>query len=195
MSDKSSLSEDELMAAMKQLGEHGLPDSVPMLPDSAVELGGAHRIDVKEQASGISSDSQVATRSRLNSEPSGYILVMMPTSYSRKLAEAMLSDLYEDEPDAEMIQDTAEELANLLISNYVDGFADLLNQNIQHKAPETMQTPMNEIVVKTANKASSRYAFVYGVALVINDNHLPVYLYYIPEIEELVNIIQQQMNA
>jgi len=48
---------------------------------------------------------------------------------------------------------------------------------------------------KTANKASSRYAFVYEVALVINDNHLPVYLYYIPEIEELVNIIQQQMNA
>lgn len=117
--------------------------------ETATEISGVTFTPIDDISGQLADGDYVGTTAEFGGTPSGAVVVLYRESTAEQLAEAMLPM----EPDGDGITDMHEsalaELGNIIISGFIDGWANVLQTSVEHTPPEfedDMEMRMLELV-------------------------------------------------
>jgi chemotaxis protein CheC len=182
-----------LVNELARLGTNGVADNLGMLAgsDAEMEVTKTNFIDVRDIKTQADDGDRVGVRVRLQDEPHGHILVLFPEDSARKITGLMLSDMVDDMDgvSSEMARSAITELGNMMVSGFIDGWADVLGRSIDHATPQLVYAPAGEIVERTASLGDHSLALMFDSNIAVPSSDIDADIYALPDIEEFVKMI------
>jgi chemotaxis protein CheC len=182
-----------LVNELARLGTNGVADNLGMLAGSEAEMEvtKTNFIDVRDIKKQADDGDRVGVRVRLQDEPHGHILVLFPEDSAKKITGLMLADMVEDMDgvSSEMARSAITELGNMMVSGFIDGWADVLGRTIDHATPQLVYAPAGEIVERTAGLGDHSLALMFDSNISVPSSDIDADIYALPDIEEFVKMI------
>jgi chemotaxis protein CheC len=182
-----------LVNELARLGTNGVADNLGMLAgaDAEMEVTKTNFIDVRDIKSQADDGDRVGVRVRLQDEPHGHILVLFPEDSAKQITGLMLSDMVDDMGgvSSEMARSAITELGNMMVSGFIDGWADVLGRTIDHATPQLVYAPAGEILERTAGLGNHSLALMFDSNIDVPDSEIQADIYALPDIEEFVGMI------
>ncbi|MFB6304298.1 MAG: chemotaxis protein CheC [Haloferacaceae archaeon] len=129
---------------------------------------------------------RVGVTAELRGMPSGHLLVLFDEESAATVAERLGAGAVEDEFTA-MHRSAVEEVGNIMISGFIDGWANVLDTTIQHTPPEFVHDSGSDVVRPVAADLAARqdYAFVFDSRVETTDDAVTCTIYTLPDEAEL----------
>lgn len=187
-----------LVNELGRLGTNGVADNLGMLAgsDAEMEVTKTNFIDVRDIKDHTDDGDRVGVRVRLQDQPHGHILVLFPEDSAKKITGLMLSDMVEDMNgvSSEMARSAITELGNMMVSGFIDGWADVLGRSIDHATPQLVYAPAGEIIERTAELGDHSLALMFDSNISVPASDIDADIYALPDIGEFVQMINT-LNA
>ena len=178
---------------MAKVGTNGVADNMSKLTgeDSKMEVTKTNFIDVDDIKSQLDSGKRVGVRVRLLDEPHGHILILFPEASAKKITALMLRDVVDDmgNVSGKMARSAVEEMGNMMVSGFIDGWADVLGRAIDTAAPQLVYAPAGDIVVRTAGLGGDELALFFDSNLSVPSYQIEAEIYAFPDLEEFVEMV------
>lgn len=182
-----------LINELARLGTNGVADNLGMLAgeDAEMEVTKTNFVDVRDIKSQMTDGDRVGVRVRLQDQPHGHILVLFPEDSAKKITGLMLSDMVDnlDGVSSEMARSAITELGNMMVSGFIDGWADVLGQTIDHATPQLVYAPAGEILERTAGLGNNNLALMFDSNISVPSSDIAADIYALPDLEEFVEMI------
>ncbi|PSQ11438.1 chemotaxis protein CheC [Halobacteriales archaeon QS_5_70_15] len=154
--------------------------------DASVDIRRINFVSLDAIPNQVSTEPQVSVAFSFSGMPSGYLLILLDERSARALVGAAL-----DAPPAETFgafeRDTVQELANVMASGMLDGWANLLETRIDHSTPayahEMGAAAVDTLVVGLGGR--QEFAFVFDTQIRAVDTELDVDVFVIPDEADL----------
>jgi chemotaxis protein CheY-P-specific phosphatase CheC len=117
--------------------------------ETTTEISGVTFTPIDDISSQLSSGEYVGTTAEFEGTPSGAVVILYRESTAEDVAEAMLPAESTAEGMTEMHESALAELGNVMISGFIDGWANVLQNSVDHTPPEyetDMEIRMVELV-------------------------------------------------
>jgi chemotaxis protein CheC len=140
--------------------------------------------DVPKQ---VGTDTYVGTVVEFTGVPSGYLLVLFDEASAVTVAEALMPVGGDGEGLTDQHRAAIEELGNILTSGFVDGWANVLQQSVDHTPPELVHDMGRAIVDPLAAQLGQhqRHAFTVDSKLRTDDVAVECEIHALPDEEQL----------
>jgi chemotaxis protein CheC len=182
-----------LVNELARLGTNGVADNLGMLAgeDAEMEVTKTNFVDVRDIKSQAGDGDRVGVRVRLQDEPHGHILVLFPEDSAQRITGLMLADMVDDMGgvSSEMARSAITELGNMMVSGFIDGWADVLGQTIDHSTPQLVYAPAGEILERTAGLGNNSLALMFDSNISVPNSDIDADIYALPDLEEFVGMI------
>lgn len=182
-----------LVNELARLGTNGVADNLGMLAgeDAEMEVTKTNFVDIRDIKTHAETDERVGVRVRLQSDPHGHILVLFPESSAKKITGLMLEDMVEDmdRVSSEMARSAITELGNMMVSGFIDGWADVLGRSIDHSTPQLVYASEGEILERTAGLGNSTLALMFDSEISVPSSEIQADIYALPDLEEFVAML------
>ncbi|WIV67933.1 chemotaxis protein CheC [Natrialbaceae archaeon AArc-T1-2] len=182
-----------LINEMAKVGTNGVADNMGKLTgkDARMEVTTTNFIDVDDLGSQLEPGKRVGVRVRLLDPPHGHILVLFPEASAKKITALMLRDVTDDMSNVsgKMARSAVEEMGNMMASGFIDGWADVLGRAIDIAAPQLVYAPVDEIVVRTAERDGDDLALFFDSDLTVPSYQIEAEIYAFPDLEAFVEMI------
>ncbi|WP_049923774.1 chemotaxis protein CheC [Halopiger djelfimassiliensis] len=178
---------------MAKVGTNGVADNMSKLTgeDAQMEVTKTNFIDVDDIEAQLEPGKRVGVRVRLLNEPHGHILVLFPEKSAKKITAIMLNDVVEDMSDVsgKMARSAVEEMGNMMVSGFIDGWADVLGCAIDTAAPQLVYASAGDIVTRTVGLGGDDLALFFDSDLTVPSYQIEAEIYAFPDLEEFVEMI------
>jgi len=140
--------------------------------------------DVPKQ---VGTEPYVGTVVEFTGCPSGFLLVLFDETSARTVAEALTPVELEGEGLTSQHESAIEELGNIMTSGFIDGWANVLEQSIDHTPPELVHDMGQAILDPIAARLGQhqRHAFVVDSKMHTEDLAFECDVYVLPDEREL----------
>jgi len=108
------------------------------------------------------------------------------------IVEALMPGASEDEA---MAQSGVEEIGNIMMSGFIDGWADYLGATIDHSPPEYVERSGGDIVPGGPESADHQQVFVFKSEIEWVDESVSFYIYMLPEYESLADAMMEHADT
>jgi chemotaxis protein CheC len=139
-------------------------------------------------------ESNVGIYVELEDEPYGYLLFLVSVVEAKRVANAMLGqdmDVDEGTGFTDMQKSAIQEIGNILTSSFIDGWANVLGTTIQHSPPRFAFGDSAAILAEITDWPDSEIVFVIDSQIAAEDVDLNLTCYTFPELEPLVELINE----
>ncbi len=139
-------------------------------------------------------DPQVGIYVELEDEPYGYLLFMVSTKQAKNLANAMLGQEMDADSEggfSDMQKSAIQEVANIMTSSFIDGWANVLGTSIKHSPPHFAFGKSAAILDEISDWPGSDIVFVIDSHITAPNVDLDLTCYTFPELDALVDLIHE----
>ena len=187
---------DKLQLFSRMAGKGGATagDNISMMTgiDTTVDISRMSFLRVEHLTAKLGDDRQVGVVVELTGLPSGYVLVLFDEPSARTVAEAMGTGPVGGSFGS-MHQSAIEEICNVMISGFVDGWANVLGTSNQHTPPEFVHDFASAIVdpIMVDLATEQEYAFVFDTVVQTSEEAVSCQIYALPEEQELHRALER----
>ena len=178
----------QLFSRMAATGGATAGDNISMMTgiDTRVDISRMSFLRVEHLTAKLGDDRQVGVAVELTGLPSGYVLVLFDEPSARTVAEAMGTGPV-DGAFGPMHRSAIEEICNVMISGFVDGWANVLGTSNQHTPPEFVHDFASALVdpIMLDLATEQEYAFVFDTVVQTSEEAVSCQIYALPEEREL----------
>jgi len=154
--------------------------------DASVDIRRINFVSLDAIPNGISTEPQVSVAFSFSGMPGGYLLILFDEGSARSLVGAALDATPSGEFGA-FERDTVQELANVMASGMLDGWANLLETRIDHSTPayahDMGAAAVDTLVVGLGRR--QEFAFVFDTQIRAVDTELDIDVFVIPDEADL----------
>ncbi len=145
----------------------------------------------------IGNDETVGIHLSFTGLPSGYLVVLFPTESAKKVASLLLQGIGEEINDndefTDMDRSAISEVANILTSSFIDGWANVLKTEIDISTPQMVHdmgsAVIDPILIELAKEVD--HAFVFNSHIHAKDKDIKCQIYVFPELNKLMEAIEK----
>jgi|Deesub1362B_J571_1020462.scaffolds.fasta_scaffold00705_15 chemotaxis protein CheY-P-specific phosphatase CheC len=127
--------------------------------------------------------------------PSGFLVVLFPTKSAKKITNLLLQGIEESNGDgfSEMDLSAISEVGNIITSSFIDGWANLLNSEINISTPQTVHDMGSAVIDPILIQIAQQYdnAFLFNSYIKAKNEDINCELLVIPELEKLMEAIDR----
>jgi chemotaxis protein CheY-P-specific phosphatase CheC len=187
---------DKLQLFSRMAGKGGATagDNISMMTgiDTTVDISRMRFLRVEHLAAKLGDDRQVGVAVELTGLPSGYVLVLFDEPSARTVAEAMGTEPV-DGGFGPMHRSAIEEICNVMISGFVDGWANVLGTSNQHTPPEFVHDFASALVdpIMVDLATEQEHAFVFDTVVQTSEEAVSCQIYALPEERELQRALER----
>lgn len=167
--------------------------------ETEMEITKINFIDIPDIKAHVGDEAQIGISIEMLEPPYGHILFLLRAKDAKKLAHYMLDDMQGDLTDAaatnngftDMERSAIEEIGNIMTSGFIDGWANVLKTTIDMSTPTFTYGPGSSMVDKLVGDRESDMALMFDSRVYAHESDINVTVYTFPELEELVELMQQ----
>lgn len=178
---------------LADVGMDGVSDSIGMLggDDVTMEFRRTDFLNLVDRHSDLPDETAVGIRARLKDAPNGHLLVLFSQKDAQKITRIMLSDVVDDMSDVsnEMAQSAAEDLGQMMVSGFIDGWADAFSRTIDHSTPDLVHSTQAEIVKRTATIDDNPLAVQFEAEIQTEATTISTDVYLFPDMAQFVKMV------
>ncbi len=110
--------------------------------------------------------------------------------FEREQSEAIVEALVPGGMDSEsMAQSSVEEIGNIMMSGFIDGWAEYLSTSIEHTPPTYIEREKSDILPEGPETDEHDQVFVFRSEIQWEDEDVSFYIYMLPEYEPLIALM------
>lgn len=182
-----------LVTDMAKIGAQGVAQTLAKMTgeDAEMEVTRTSFARVGDVDSALGDDERVGIRVRLTEPPHGHLLLLFEERSARLLTDLMLSDMAADVDSAsgELARSAVKEIGSMMLSGFVDGWADVFGTGIDYSTPQLVYAPVGEVVERTAGLSDEDHALVIDSRILVPGSAIQGEMYALPRLEEFVALI------
>lgn len=184
----------QLFSEMAAHGGSTAGDNLSMMAgiETAVNISRMSFLRVEQIVPRLGDERHVGVVSELTGLPSGYMMVLFDEPSAAAIADAMGAGPVDD-AFTRMHRSAIQEIGNIMISGFVDGWANVLDTSNQHTPPEFVHgfasAIADPIVIDLAT--TREHAFVFDTLVQTADDAVSCQLLALPEADELATALTE----
>jgi chemotaxis protein CheC len=162
--------------------------------DTEMEITKINFIDIPDIKTHIGHQEQIGISIELQEPPHGHILFLFNAEDAKALANHMLGDMGGDSSSSgftDMERSAIQEIGNIMTSGFIDGWANVLQTTIDMSTPTFTFGPGSGMVDNLVGDRNDEMALMFDSRVHAPDANVDVKVYTFPELEELVDLMQQ----
>ncbi len=198
----------ELMAEHAETGDDAIPIEKLAVFNQMTQQGTERAAENVEQMSGIETEAEVSqisfvpiedvprqfgeetyvgTAVEFTGAPSGFLLVLFDEQSAVTVAEALMPMEMDSDGLTEQHKMAIEELGNIMTSGFVDGWANVLQQSVEHTPPRLVHDMGRAIIDPLAAQLGQhqRHAFVIDSKMKTDEVEFESEIHALPNEQEL----------
>jgi len=125
-------------------------------------------------------------------ELSGQTALVLDQDSSETLAGTLMPG---DEISAEMAKSGVKEIGNIMMSGFIDGWADYLETTIDHSPPTYIEGTGKEILPTSGDDSPDDQVFVFKSEIEWVDESVDFYIYMLPDQDSLTDLMADHADA
>ena len=179
---------------MAQRGAEEVADNISTMTgfDTEIDLRRLNFVPMSAIPQELGNRRLIAVAFEFDGTPSGYLVFCFEEDSAKTVVDGMLPTA-PDDAFGEMGQSAIKELSNIMASGFLDGWANVLDTNIDHTPPEYSHdlgaAVMDPIVLQFGD--SQDFAFVFDTHVQAADREFDVEIYAIPDEDDLERALSQ----
>lgn len=152
-------------------------------------------ISLPEVPKDICNEEMIGVYLSLEGLPSGYLVSLFPIESAKKVSSFLLDGIEENSTDdfTEMAMSTISEVGNIITSLFIDGWANLLQSEIDISTPSTVNdvgsAVLGSLITEVAKDCD--YAFLFNSLIHTPNRDVRCELFLIPENGSLVEALEK----
>ncbi len=163
--------------------------------DTEMEITKINFIDIQDIRTHVGDKKQIGISIELLEPPHGHILFLFNAANAKELAHGMIGDMGDTDPDAsgftDMERSAIEEIGNIMTSGFIDGWANVLETTIDMSTPTFTYGPSSGMVDQLVGDRADDMSLMFDSRVHALDAGIDVTVYTFPELEELVDLMQE----
>jgi len=184
----------QIFSQMANKGGEAAGDNITMMTDinTTVNVSRMSFLRIEQLTARLGDNRQVGVVVELTGLPSGYVLVLFDESSAGTVVEAMgagpVNNTFEP-----IHQSAIEEICNIMISGFIDGWANMLGTSNQHTPPEFVHDFASAIGDPIVADLASRqeYAFMFDTLVQTTGEAVSCQILALPEEQELQRALEE----
>jgi two-component system chemotaxis sensor kinase CheA/chemotaxis protein CheC len=109
--------------------------------------------------------------------------------FDRDCTEDIVDALMPGSPDERMAQSSVEEIGNIMMSGFIDGWADYLGATIEHTPPEYIERAGADVLPEAPPGGDHDQVFVFRSEIEWHGESVNFYIYMLPEYDSLSELM------
>jgi two-component system chemotaxis sensor kinase CheA/chemotaxis protein CheC len=187
--DTFSIEKLEVFNRMTRKGTEKAAENVAMMAgiDVEAEVTQLNFAPIEAVPKQLGTETYVGTVVEFTGVPSGYLLVLFDETSARNVAEALMPVEVEGEGLTDQHKSAIEELGNIMTSGFVDGWANVLQQSVEHTPPRLVHDMGQAIIDPLAAQLGQhqRHAFIIDSTMKTDEVDFESSIHALPNEEEL----------
>ena len=163
--------------------------------ETEMEITKINFIDVPDIKTHVGHEEQIGISIEMEEPPHGHILFLLEAESAKELAGGMIGDMGETDPQAEgftdMERSAIQEIGNIMTSGFIDGWANVLDTTIDIGTPSFIFGPGSGMVDDLVGDRKADMALMFDSRVQASESDVDVKVYTFPELEELVELMQE----
>lgn len=152
-------------------------------------------IDIKDIPETIGDEEVVGVYLMFEGKPSGFLVVLFPTTSAKKVANLLLQGIGESQDGdgfTEMDISAIGEVGNIITSSFIDGWANILKTEINISTPETVHDMGSAVIDPILIEISQHYdsAFLFNSLITARNEDIRCELFVIPDLSKLMEAVE-----
>lgn len=149
-------------------------------------------VDLRDVPEAIGEQEVIGVYLMFNGLPSGYLIVLFPTSSAKKIANLLLQEIEENNGDGdgftEMDISAIGEVGNIITSSFIDGWANLFKTEINISTPQTVHDMGSAVIDPILIQVAQQYdsAFLFNSLITAKNEDIRCELFVIPDLNKLM---------
>lgn len=184
----------QVFSQMASKGGETAGENITMMTgiDTTINISRMSFLRVEDLTARLGDDRQVGVVVELTGLPNGYVLVLFDESSASTVAEAMGAGAV-DGTFGSMQQSAIEEVCNIMISGFIDGWANVLGTSNQHTPPEFVHDFASAIAdpIMVDFAIEQEYAFVFDTLVQTTGEAIKCQIFALPKEQELQQALQE----
>lgn len=192
-----ALSLDKLSAfnEMTKAGAKRASEKITEMTDihTNVEVSRLTIVPFDDVESYVGSDHRIGAAAALQEAPGGFVAVLFDTDSAKTVGDALLPIDPDDDGVTDMHRSALEEIGNIMVSGFIDGWANTLGRKIPHEPPSFVEGTGTDTVGPLVDDVSgdNRYAFLLDSTVSTPDGTVHCNLFALPRAEQFQAIIEE----
>jgi len=163
--------------------------------ETEMEITKINFIDIPDIKTHVGDEKLIGISIELQEPPHGHILFLLDYENAKTLAQGMLGDMGGADPEqsgfTDMERSAIEEIGNIMTSGFIDGWANVLDTTIDMGTPTFTYGPGSGMVDELVGNRDSDMALMFDSRIHALDANIDVTVYTFPQLEELVDLMQE----
>ncbi|MFT4922224.1 MAG: chemotaxis protein CheC [Haloarculaceae archaeon] len=181
----NSLAHEGAEAATQSMAQMtGIDAEVDVTKISLVE-----RTDVGDE---LGDDEFVGVQFGFEGALNGETVLVFDRDSSDEIVDALMPGASDDE---QMARSSVEEIGNIMMSGFIDGWADYLGAAIEHSPPEYIERSGANVLPETPDASEHDQIFVFRSEIELLDKAVRFYIYMLPEYAPLAGLLSEHASS
>jgi chemotaxis protein CheC len=163
--------------------------------ETEMEITKINFIDIPDIKTAVGDEKQIGISIELQEPPHGHILFLFNADSAKELAHGMVGDMGETDPDnagfTDMERSAIQEIGNIMTSGFIDGWANVLETTIDMSTPNFTFGPGSGMIDSLVGGRETNMALMFDSRVRALDSDINVKVYTFPELDELVELMQE----
>lgn len=178
-------------------GARNVADNLTQMLDTDIDMtiNRVNLISLPEAPKNFCDEEMIGVYLNLEGMPSGYLISLFPKRSAKKVSTILLDGIEENNSQdfTEMDMSTISELGNIITSLFIDGWANLLESEINMSIPYTVKDNGSSVLTSLITEVAKDhdYAFLFNTVIHTPNNDIRCELYLIPEHNSLIEVLEK----
>ena len=185
------------LGTFNQLAHEGAKQATQSLSqmtgiDAAVDVTKITLLDRADIGEGLVGQEFVGVQFGFDGVLEGETVLVFDTESADTIAEALMPGCSDDPA---MAQSGVKEIGNIMMSGFIDGWADHLDSTIDHSPPEYIERTGANVLPEAPESEDHQQVFVFKSEIEWVGESVNFYIYMLPEYGPLADAMMEQMDT
>ncbi len=160
--------------------------------DATVDVTKISLIDREDVGEELGDDPYVGVKFGFEGALAGETVLVFDEGSRATIAEALVPG---GDIDEDMARSSVEEIGNIMMSGFIDGWADYLGASIEHTPPEYIARDGSDVLPAAPADTDRDQIFVFRSQVEWVDETIQFYIYMLPEYDSLTALLGEHADA
>jgi two-component system chemotaxis sensor kinase CheA/chemotaxis protein CheC len=160
--------------------------------DAAVDVTKISLVDRADIGEELGDDEFVGVQFSFDGALSGETVLVFDQPSADKIVNALMPGAADD---PSMARSSVEEIGNIMMSGFIDGWADYLEAAIEHTPPEYIERSGANVLPEAPEASENDQIFVFRSDVEWLDESVSFYIYMLPEYDPLAELMADHADA
>ncbi len=160
--------------------------------DAAVDVTRISLVDRADVGEELGEETYVGVTFDFEGALSGETVLVFDDESADKIVDALMPGAADDEA---MARSSVEEIGNIMMSGFIDGWADYLDTTIDHSPPDYIERSGAHVLPEGPDTSEHDQVFVFRSEIEWVGESVSFYIYMLPEFEPLADLMADHRDA